>query len=247
MTRLRWFTAGESHGPKVVAIVEGMVAGLPLLASDVDEDLARRQRGYGRGARMKIETDRVTFVGGVRDGRTLGSPIAIEIPNRDHESWAERMSPGPLPSPAEPLMRPRPGHADLAGGLKYDRRDLRDVLERASARETAARTAARRRREAPPARALHRRLRPRRPHRARRSERGRHEPRSAARARAQLRSLVRRSRRGGPHARRHPRRGARRRHAGRRLRGPRHRRPPGPRQPRACGTASSTAGSRRRS
>ena len=141
MTRLRWFTAGESHGPKVVAILEGMVAGLPLLASDVDEDLVRRQRGYGRGARMKIETDRVAFVGGVRDGRTLGSPIAIEIPNRDHESWTDRMSPGPLPAPAEPLLRPRPGHADLAGGLKYDRRDLRDVLERASARETAARTA----------------------------------------------------------------------------------------------------------
>jgi chorismate synthase len=141
MTRLRWFTAGESHGPKVVAIVEGMVAGLPLLTSDVDEDLARRQRGYGRGARMKIESDHVTFVGGVRDGRTLGSPIAIEIPNRDHESWAERMGAGPLPAPAEPLVRPRPGHADLAGGLKYDRRDLRDILERASARETAARTA----------------------------------------------------------------------------------------------------------
>ena len=138
MTRLRWFTAGESHGPKVVAILEGMVAGLPLLAADVDEDLVRRQRGYGRGARMKIETDRVTFAGGVRDGRTLGSPIAIEIPNRDHESWADRMSAGPLPAPAEALLRPRPGHADLAGGLKYDRRDLRDVLERASARDAIA-------------------------------------------------------------------------------------------------------------
>lgn len=134
-------TAGESHGPRLVALVEGIPAGLPLLASDIDEDLARRQRGYGRGGRMKIETDRVEFGGGVRDGATLGSPIAMTIVNRDHQNWLDRMSPGPLPAPTEPLTRPRPGHVDLAGGIKYDRQDLRDVLERASARETAARTA----------------------------------------------------------------------------------------------------------
>jgi len=141
MSRLRWMTAGESHGPRLVALVEGIPAGLPLLASDIDEDLARRQRGYGRGGRMKIETDRVEFAGGVRYGATLGSPIAMTIVNRDHQNWLDRMSPGPLPAPAEPLTRPRPGHVDLVGGIKYDRQDLRDVLERASARETASRTA----------------------------------------------------------------------------------------------------------
>ncbi len=140
-SRFRWLTAGESHGPRLTAIVEGVPAGLPLLASDVDGDLARRQRGYGRGGRMKIETDRVEFTGGVRNGETLGSPVAMTIVNRDHEKWLDRMSAGPLPAEPEPLTRPRPGHADLAGGLKYDRRDLRDILERASARETAARTA----------------------------------------------------------------------------------------------------------
>ena len=134
-------TTGESHGPRVTAVVDGIVAGLPLLAADVDADLARRQRGYGRGGRMKIEHDRVTFTAGVRDGRTLGSPVCMTIENRDYASWTERMAPEPLPSPPAPLTRPRPGHADLAGGLKFDRDDLRDVLERASARETAARTA----------------------------------------------------------------------------------------------------------
>jgi len=141
MSRLRWMTAGESHGPRLTALVEGIPSGLPLLAEDIDVDLARRQRGYGRGGRMKIETDQVEIVGGVRGGETLGSPIALSITNRDHVSWVDRMSPGPLPVPAEPLSRPRPGHADLAGGLKHDRHDLRDVLERASARETASRTA----------------------------------------------------------------------------------------------------------
>jgi chorismate synthase len=141
MSRLRWLTAGESHGPRLTAIVEGVPSGLPLLAADIDADLARRQRGYGRGGRMKIETDRVELVGGVRGGETLGSPVAMSIVNRDHASWVDRMSPAPLPSPAEPLTRPRPGHVDLAGGLKHDRHDLRDVLERASARETASRTA----------------------------------------------------------------------------------------------------------
>jgi chorismate synthase len=141
MARLRWLTTGESHGPRLVAVVEGIPAGLPLLASHIDEHLARRQRGYGRGGRMKIETDRVEFTGGVRNGETLGSPVAMTIPNRDHDNWLDRMAAGPLPAAPEPLTRPRPGHADLAGGLKYDRHDLRDILERASARETASRTA----------------------------------------------------------------------------------------------------------
>jgi chorismate synthase len=141
MSRLRWMTAGESHGPRLTAIVDGMPSGLRLLAEDIDADLARRQRGYGRGGRMKIETDRVEIVSGVRGGETLGSPVTLSITNRDHANWVDRMSPAPLPAPADPLTRPRPGHADLAGGLKHDRHDLRDVLERASARETAARTA----------------------------------------------------------------------------------------------------------
>jgi len=141
MTQLRWLTAGESHGPELTALVEGIPAGLPLLAEDVDADLARRQRGYGRGGRMKIETDRVRFTGGVRGGETLGSPIAMVIENRDHASWLGRMGAAPFAEVPEPLTRARPGHADLAGGLKADRRDLRDVLERASARETAARVA----------------------------------------------------------------------------------------------------------
>jgi chorismate synthase len=141
MSRLRWITAGESHGPRLTAIVEGIPAGLALLAEDIDVDLARRQRGYGRGGRMKIETDRVEFVGGVRGGETLGSPVAMSIANRDHDNWLDRMSPAPMHLRPEPLTRPRPGHADLAGGLKHGVHDLRDVLERASARETASRTA----------------------------------------------------------------------------------------------------------
>jgi chorismate synthase len=141
MSRLRWVTAGESHGPRLTTIVEGVPAGLALLAEDVDVDLARRQRGYGRGGRMKIETDRVEFVAGVRGGETLGSPIAMSVANRDHANWLDRMSPAPMLATPEELTRPRPGHADLAGGLKHDRHDLRDILERASARETASRTA----------------------------------------------------------------------------------------------------------
>jgi chorismate synthase len=141
MSRFRWLTAGESHGPRLVAIVEGVPAGLLLLAADIDEDLARRQRGYGRGGRMKIETDRVELGAGIRDGATLGSPIAMTIVNRDHDNWLDRMGAAPLPAPPDAVTRPRPGHADLAGGMKYDRRDLRDILERARARATAARTA----------------------------------------------------------------------------------------------------------
>ena len=141
MARLRWLTAGESHGPKLTALVEGIPAGLPLLAEHIDGELARRQKGYGRGGRMKIETDRVEITAGVRGGETLGSPITLVVENRDHANWLDRMSPAPMATTPEALTRPRPGHADLAGGQKYDRRDLRDILERASARETAARVA----------------------------------------------------------------------------------------------------------
>jgi len=142
MSGLRWLTAGESHGPELVVILEGIPAGLALSRERIDADLARRQRGYGRGGRMKIETDRVAIVGGVRGGETLGGPIALRIENKDFASWQGRMGADPFDAPPEALTRPRPGHADLAGGLKYDRRDLRDILERASARETASRTAA---------------------------------------------------------------------------------------------------------
>lgn len=142
MRHFRWMTGGESHGPRLTAIVEGLPAGLPLLAEHVDVDLGRRQRGYGRGARMKIEQDRVVFTAGVRGGETLGSPLVMQVENRDWANWTERMQAEPFPGALpEGLVRPRPGHADLAGGLKYDRQDLRDILERASARETAARTA----------------------------------------------------------------------------------------------------------
>lgn len=134
-------TGGESHGPRLTAMIEGLPSGLPLLRERVDADLARRQGGYGRGGRMKIETDRVSFTAGVRGGETLGSPIVLHVENKDFANWTERMTADPFTSEPEPLVRPRPGHADLAGGLKYQRKDLRDVLERASARETAARVA----------------------------------------------------------------------------------------------------------
>ncbi len=140
---LRLTTAGESHGRGLLAILEGIPAGLPLVAADVDADLARRMQGHGRGARMKIEADRVQFFSGVRAGATLGSPIALLIENRDFENWRDVMAAEPAAEPPRrKLSRPRPGHADLAGVLKYDREDARDILERASARETAARVAA---------------------------------------------------------------------------------------------------------
>jgi chorismate synthase len=138
-------TAGESHGPRLTAILEGIPAGLAIDPALVDAELARRQHGYGRGGRMKIEKDAAIFEGGVRGGVTLGSPIAIGIVNRDFESWAGAMAPFAIDAEAareRRLTRPRPGHADLAGGMKMGARDLRDVLERASARETAARVAA---------------------------------------------------------------------------------------------------------
>jgi chorismate synthase len=139
---LRFTTAGESHGPGLVAVVEGLPAGLEVDREEIDHDLARRQLGHGRGGRMKIESDRAMVWGGIRHGRTLGSPVALLIENRDHANWADRMSPWPVEEEIEEVHLPRPGHADLAGVLKYGFTDVRNVLERASARETAARVAA---------------------------------------------------------------------------------------------------------
>ncbi|WP_029107483.1 chorismate synthase [Mycobacterium sp. URHD0025] len=145
---LRWTTAGESHGRALVAMLEGMVAGVPITSEEIGAQLKRRRLGYGRGARMKFEQDQVTVLAGVRHGATLGGPIAIEIGNTEWPKWETVMSPDPV-DPAEldvarnaPLTRPRPGHADYAGMLKYGFDDARPVLERASARETAARVAA---------------------------------------------------------------------------------------------------------
>jgi chorismate synthase len=138
----RFVTAGESHGPGLTAIVEGMPAGLGLDRAALDRDMARRQLGHGRGGRMKIESDAVEIRSGVRHGRTLGSPIAILVANRDYANWEERMNPWPVDADVEEVHLPRPGHADLAGLQKFGYSDVRNVLERASARETAARTAA---------------------------------------------------------------------------------------------------------
>jgi chorismate synthase len=147
MSMFRFTTAGESHGPALVALVEGVPAGLRLEAEDVDRELQRRQGGYGRGGRMRIESDRAEILSGVRHGETLGSPLALLVRNRDWANWTVAMSAAPPePSADEEAMRrvhlPRPGHADLVGILKYDRADARDVLERASARETTVRVAA---------------------------------------------------------------------------------------------------------
>jgi chorismate synthase len=138
----RFTTAGESHGPGLVAIVEGLPAGLELDREALDSDMARRQLGHGRGGRMKIERDAIEIRSGVRHGRTLGSPVAVLVANRDYPNWEERMSPWPSDGEVEEVHTPRPGHADLAGLLKFGHKDVRDVLERASARETAARVAA---------------------------------------------------------------------------------------------------------
>ncbi len=138
---LRFLTAGESHGRALVVIVEGLPAGLLVTAEDIQRGLARRRLGFGRGPRMRFEADEVTLVGGIRHGRTLGSPVAIEIANTEWPKWETEMSPSPG-LPAKVLTQPRPGHADLSGMLKYGLDDARDVLERASARETAARVAA---------------------------------------------------------------------------------------------------------
>ncbi len=142
MSAFRFTTAGESHGPGLVAIVEGMPAGLEVDRARVDRELARRQLGHGRGGRMKIESDAAEIRSGLRHGRTLGSPVAVLVANRDYANWEERMNPWPVAADVEEVHTPRPGHADLAGAMKFGHRDVRNVLERASARETAARVAA---------------------------------------------------------------------------------------------------------
>jgi chorismate synthase len=143
MTTFRFTTAGESHGPGLVAIVEGIPAGLQLDREALDRDMARRQLGHGRGGRMKIETDTAEVRSGVRHGRTLGAPIAVLVANRDYANWEERMNPWPVEGfEPDEVHLPRPGHADLVGSWKYGHGDIRNVLERASARETAARVAA---------------------------------------------------------------------------------------------------------
>jgi chorismate synthase len=140
--RFGFSTAGESHGPAEVTLVHGVPAGLALEAAHVNRDLARRQKGYGRGGRQKIEKDEVEFLGGVRHGYTLGSPVAMLVRNDDYANWRDRMSPEPVEEAPKPITLPRPGHADLAGMQKYAFDDLRNVLERSSARETTARVAA---------------------------------------------------------------------------------------------------------
>jgi chorismate synthase len=141
---LRLTTAGESHGPGLTCILEGLPAGLPLDRDRINRDLARRQLGHGRGGRMKIERDQVEVTGGVRHGKTLGGPIALQVANRDYANWEERMNPWPVSDPDHAVAEvhlPRPGHADLVGTQKYKQSDVRNILERASARETAARVA----------------------------------------------------------------------------------------------------------
>lgn len=139
---LRYLTAGESHGPQLTAIIEGMPAGIPLVVETINRDLARRQQGYGRGGRMKIETDTADILSGVRWGTTLASPVTLAVKNRDWENWLEKMSPLSLHrDDSLAVTRPRPGHADLTGALKYDHADVRNILERSSARETAVRVA----------------------------------------------------------------------------------------------------------
>ncbi|KMT59789.1 chorismate synthase [Paenilisteria newyorkensis] len=142
---MRYLTAGESHGPGLTTIIEGLPAGMPLLAEDINRDLKRRQDGHGRGARMRIETDRAQISAGVRHGKTMGSPVAIFVENKDWKKWETVMSIEPVPAEKEAsrkVSRPRPGHADLVGGMKYGHRDMRNVLERSSARETTVRVAA---------------------------------------------------------------------------------------------------------
>jgi len=144
---MRYLTAGESHGPQLTAIIEGMPAGMPLLADDINEELSRRQKGYGRGRRMQIEKDMVRITSGVRHGTTLGSPIALVVENNDWKHWTGIMGQEPLDESSSEeikrkITRPRPGHADLNGALKYGHRDMRNVLERSSARETTVRVAA---------------------------------------------------------------------------------------------------------
>ena len=150
LEKIRFLTSGESHGQALVCIIDGIPSNLPLSANNIDADLSRRQKGFGRGGRMKIESDRAEILSGVRHGKTLGSPVSLLIENKDWANWQNIMSPEPVVrarrnvplQKGEPVTRPRPGHADLSGALKYEHRDIRNVLERSSARETAARVAA---------------------------------------------------------------------------------------------------------
>lgn len=141
---MRYLTAGESHGPELTAIIEGLPAGMPLLKEDIDKELKRRQQGYGRGGRMKIEKDQARITAGIRHGRTMGSPVSLAVENKDWKHWETVMSIEPIDEKKVGMRRvskPRPGHADLVGGMKYGHRDLRNVLERSSARETTVRVA----------------------------------------------------------------------------------------------------------
>ncbi|MFR7018988.1 chorismate synthase, partial [Streptococcus pneumoniae] len=141
---MRYLTAGESHGPRLTAIIEGIPAGLPLTAEDINGDLKRRQGGYGRGGRMKIESDQVVFTSGVRHGKTTGAPITMDVVNKDHQKWLDIMSAEDIEDRLKSkrkITHPRPGHADLVGGIKYRFDDLRNSLERSSARETTMRVA----------------------------------------------------------------------------------------------------------
>ena len=133
---MRVLTAGESHGPGVLAVIDGVPAGLAVSPAEIDADLRRRQLGYGRGGRQKIERDAVRITGGVRQGRTTGAPIALQIDNRDAVNWERVMSVEPVTEPPDAVTRLRPGHADLAGALKFGHEDVRDVIERASARSS---------------------------------------------------------------------------------------------------------------
>jgi chorismate synthase len=142
VTALRWFTAGESHGPQLTLLIEGLPAGLEISPDDLRRDLARRQGGHGRGGRQQIEVDAGRFVAGVRGGKTIGSPVGVVLENRDHANWLAEMTPLKEGFEPKPVTRLRPGHADLAGALKYGHDDIRNVLERSSARETATRVAA---------------------------------------------------------------------------------------------------------
>ena len=142
MTTLRYITAGESHGKALTGILEGIPSGLLLSSEDIDRDLKRRQGGYGRGGRMKIESDHAEIISGVRWGKTIGSPVTVLIENRDFKNWSEGMSSDPaFEGSIPPVTKPRPGHADLTGAIKYDHHDVRNILERSSARETAMRVA----------------------------------------------------------------------------------------------------------
>ena len=142
MSELRYITAGESHGRALTAILEGMPAGVAVTEDDINQELARRQKGYGRGARMAIESDKVQVSAGIRWGETIGSPIALTVFNKEWEKWEKLLSVDPKDrNDSKRVIKPRPGHADLVGMLKYDRQDAQDILERASARETAVRVA----------------------------------------------------------------------------------------------------------